>query len=232
MNPPDRLAELAAQYALAPPAVAQLRAVIEMLARDEHAPSAVRDPQRSADVHIADSLSALALPVVRGVRSIADIGSGAGFPGVPLAVALPGTSVTLVESTERKCEFLARMVDAAELANVQVACARVEQWRGSCELVTARALGELALICEYAAPLLTLGGSLVAWKGAVADAELLAGHRAAAELGLEPGDAVRVSPYPGSATHHLHVYEKTAETPSRFPRRVGSARKQPLGRAR
>jgi 16S rRNA (guanine527-N7)-methyltransferase len=118
------------------------------------------------------------------------------------------------------------------VANASVVCARAEEVHAAVDLVTARALGELALVCEYAAPMLARGGSLVAWKGAVASAELDAGRRAARELGLEPRDVVRTSPYPGSASHHLYVYEKITDTPSRFPRRPGAARKQPLGHQR
>jgi 16S rRNA (guanine527-N7)-methyltransferase len=88
------------------------------------------------------------------------------------------------------------------------------------------------LLCEYAAPLLAPGGMLVAWKGAVAPAEALAGDRAAREVGLGAAAVVRVEPYRGSATHHLHMYLKTADTPSRFPRRPGVARKHPLGGGR
>jgi 16S rRNA (guanine527-N7)-methyltransferase len=85
------------------------------------------------------------------------------------------------------------------------------------------------VLCEFAAPLLALGGTLMAWKGAASTAERLAGDRAAAELGLEQAVVVRTAPYPGSTAHHLHMYRKTADTSSRFPRRPGVARKHPLG---
>ena len=97
------------------------------------------------------------------------------------------------------------------------------------DLVVARALATLAVICEYAAPLLTVGGALVAWKGAVPAAEAQAGARAADMLGLEAGEVVRTEPYAGSVAHHLHVYRKVGETPPRFPRRPGVAARRPLG---
>jgi 16S rRNA (guanine527-N7)-methyltransferase len=228
----ERLDELVARHRLPAPAAPRLWSLLELLARDEHAPSAVREPERGVEVHIADSLSALDLPVVRAAKSIADLGSGAGFPGIPLAIAVASADVTLVESARRKCDYLARALREVHADNAQVVCARAEEWQASVELVTVRALGELALLCEYAAPLLVQGGSLVAWKGAVSAGERLAGERAAQELGLEPRGAVRVSPYPGSATHHLHVYQKIADTPARFPRRPGAARKHPLGQPR
>ena len=235
MNARDRVGELATERGLGEGAAPRLWALLELLAADPHAPSAVRDPARAAEVHLADSLSALELPPVRDAQRVTDIGSGAGFPGLPLAIALGEASVVLIEASGRKCEFIERARSAAAIGNARVVCSRAEEWgegHGWADLVTARALGELALVLEYAAPLLALGGTVVAWKGAVSARELDAGMRAAPELGLEPRGVVRSSPYPGSASHHLHVYAKTTDTPARFPRRPGAAAKQPLGRER
>jgi 16S rRNA (guanine527-N7)-methyltransferase len=112
--------------------------------------------------------------------------------------------------------------------------ARAEEWTaglGAHDLVVARALAALPVLCEYAAPLLALRGSLVAWKGAVASEERAAGARAAATLGLRAERAVRTEPYPGSVAHHLYEYRKLAPTPPGFPRRAGLARRRPLGAA-
>jgi 16S rRNA (guanine527-N7)-methyltransferase len=206
--------------------------VLELLAADEYAPSTVRDAGAAVDVHVADSLSALGLEEVRSARTVADIGSGAGFPGIVLAVALPQASVALVESVARKCEFLERAVEAAGVSNARVVCTRAEQWiegEGANELVVARALAPLAVLCEYAAPLLAVDGALVAWKGEVGAAEALAGDRAASLLGLAPLGAVRAEPYAGSVAHHLHVFRKVAPTPADYPRRAGVASRRPLG---
>ena len=100
---------------------------------------------------------------------------------------------------------------------------------GRHDLVTARALAALPVLCEYAAPLLLEGGELVAWKGAVADEEAAAGARAARELGLEPAGVHAVAPYPGAGPATLHRFRKIAPTPARFPRRPGMALKRPLG---
>jgi 16S rRNA (guanine527-N7)-methyltransferase len=112
--------------------------------------------------------------------------------------------------------------------------ARAEEWAdglGACDLVTARALAPLAVVAEYAAPLLTVGGTLVAWRGRRDPDDEAVGARAAVELGLEPGTVIRVEPYPGALHRHLHVLRKVAPTPDRFPRRPGMARKRPLGGA-
>jgi 16S rRNA (guanine527-N7)-methyltransferase len=226
------LAELGRRWGLDGTQVAALGRLLELLARDEHAPTTVRDEVTAADVHVADSLSALALAEVRDGRVVADLGSGAGFPGVVLAVALPQASVALVESASRKCEFLERAVAAAGVANARVVCARAEEWvegEGASDLVVARALAPLAVLCEYAAPLLALDGSLVAWKGEVGAVEARAGDRAAVQLGLSPAGVVRGEPYAGSVAHRLHVFRKIAPTPAGYPRRVGVARRRPLG---
>jgi 16S rRNA (guanine527-N7)-methyltransferase len=209
-----------------------LEAILQLQAVDPMASTTVRDPSEAVDRHLADSLVALELEEVRGARRVADLGSGAGWPGLALAAALPGASVALVESAARHCRYLDRAVAAGGLANVEVVHARVEEWRdgtGGCDVVTARALAALPVLCEYAAPLLVEGGVLVAWKGSVADDETAAGAAAALELGLEVGEVRRVSPYPSAERRTLHVFRKVAPTPARFPRRPGMAVKRPLG---
>jgi 16S rRNA (guanine527-N7)-methyltransferase len=136
-----------------------------------------------------------------------------------------------VESASRRCQYLSRAVEAAGLANVEVIHARAEEWRAEPQdVVTARALAALPVVCEYAAPLLREGGSLVAWKGRLDEAEAADGAAAAAALGLTPPEATPVDPYPGAGPATLVVARKIAPTPDRFPRRPGIARKRPLGR--
>ena len=114
MSADERLDELAVRHLLAPSARISLAKILEILAADPAAPTTVRDPERAVEVHIADSLSALELPCVADARAIADVGSGAGFPGAVLACALAAADVALVESSARKCAFLERLcVDAA-----------------------------------------------------------------------------------------------------------------------
>jgi 16S rRNA (guanine527-N7)-methyltransferase len=229
-----RLAAIAERWGLGSAQLATLARVTALLAADPQAPSAV-PPDAALDVHIADSLSALALDAVRRARVIADLGSGAGFPGLVLAVALPQADVALVESVARKCEFIERLRSDAAIDNAHVVHTRAEQWHDGLDrhdLVTARALAPLAVVCEYAAPLLAIGGTLVAWKAAISPAEAQMAERAAALLGLGPGVAVRAEPYAGSVAHHLHSYRKVAPTPPIYPRRAGVARKRPLGGAR
>jgi 16S rRNA (guanine527-N7)-methyltransferase len=141
--------------------------------------------------------------------------------------------VDLVESTAKKCEVIARLASAARIANATAVPARAEEWAADegasrYEVVTARALSSLAVLAEYAAPLLRVGGSLVAWKGARDAAEERAGAEAAEILGLEVLAPLPVRPFKGSRERNLYVYVKREPTPDRFPRRPGMATKRPL----
>lgn len=225
------LAALAERHALPQSAVAGLRGLLTALASDPHAPTPVREPTDAVRVHLADSLVALELDVVRTARAVADLGSGAGFPGLPLAIALPEAEVALIESVARKCAFIRTAATVAGLTNTTVVADRTETWQAGREtrdLVTARALAPLGVLAEYAAPLLREGGVLVAWKGRRDATEEGDAAAAAGQLGLAL-EAIRpVHPYPGAEHRHLHVLRKVAATPERFPRRPGMARKRPL----
>ena len=226
-----RLEELGRRYGVPPAGIESLEAILAMQAEDPTAPTTVSDPAEAVDRHVADSLVALDMPAVRDARRIADLGAGAGWPGLALAAALPDARVSLVDAAIRHCRYLERAVAAGRLANAEVVHARAEEWAGGLganDVVTARALAALAVLCEYAAPLLADGGVLVAWKGAVDDAEAADGAAAAATLGLEPADVLAVQPYPAAERRTLHVFRKIAPTPSRFPRRAGMAVKRPL----
>jgi 16S rRNA (guanine527-N7)-methyltransferase len=228
------LGTLAARFGLTNSQASQLQRFGEILAGDERAPTTVREPERVRDDHLADALVALDLPAVRSAVVLADLGAGAGVPGIPLAVSLPEARVVLVEGNGRKCQFMQDVADELGLANVDVVHARAETWAdglGQMEVVTARALAPLDVVAEYAAPLLRLEGALVAWRGQRDPEDEAAGSRAAVILGLTVEEPVRVEPYPGAHNRHLHVMVKTDPTPDRFPRRDGVARKRPLGRA-
>jgi 16S rRNA (guanine527-N7)-methyltransferase len=185
-------------------------------------------------VHVDDSLSGLEVESLADATRIADIGSGAGFPGLVLAVALPTSRVELIESVGRKCEFMRRAIAAAGIENAEVVNARSEELaagsgRERFDAVTVRAVGRLSTLAELASPLLREGGTLIAWKGRRDEGEELELERAAAALAMEPERILAVGPYAGSRHRHLHVMRKSGETPADLPRRPGMAKKRPRG---
>jgi len=227
----QRITSLVAQFELPEGSGRQLRALLEVVERDPTAPTTVSDPVSGVEAHVADSLNGLRVPALREAVLIADVGAGAGFPGLVLAAALPRARVHLVESVGRKCDFVRRAAAAAQLTNVEVVHARAEDWPEGVErhdVVTARAVASLSVLIEYAAPLLALDGRLVAWKGARDRVEEADGRAAAAATGLEHVETITVPPRPGAEHRQLHVYAKVSRTPARFPRRPGMARKRPI----
>jgi 16S rRNA (guanine527-N7)-methyltransferase len=227
-----RLDELGQRFGVPAAGIDALEAILGLQASDPGASTTVRAPEHAVDRHVADSLVALELADVRAALRIADLGAGAGWPGLALAAALPAARVALVESAVRHVRYLERAVAVSGLRNVEVVHARAEAWPagiGAHDLVTARALAALAVVCEYAAPLLRDSGVLVAWKGRVPESEAAAGATAARELGLELGEVREARPYRAAERRTLHVFRKTAPTPARFPRRPGMAAKRPLG---
>jgi 16S rRNA (guanine527-N7)-methyltransferase len=212
--------------------------LLDALAAEPDPHTSVASPDDARDVHINDSLSGLEVRELAAARRIADIGAGAGFPGLVLALALPRAQVDLIESAGRKTAVMDRLIQAVEVGNARSVTARVEDFgrqpaalgggREAYDAATARAVGPLAVLVEYAAPLLRFGGVLVAWKGARDPEEEGAGAAAAAKVGMAAEEVLPVQPYPASENRHLHVFRKVAPTPDRFPRRAGMARKRPL----
>lgn len=211
----------------------RLQTVLDLLAEERASVSSVVD-QRAWQVHVADSLTGLEVPELREARRIADVGAGAGFPGLVLAVALPDAQIDLVESVGRKCEFMRRAVAAAEIANARVLNLRSEDLAGgegreAYDVVTARAVGRLSTLAELASPLLEPNGVLVAWKGKRDADEEEQLRSAAAALAMNPEAILEVGDRAGSEHRHLHVVRKAGATPANLPRRPGMAKKRPCG---
>jgi 16S rRNA (guanine527-N7)-methyltransferase len=224
----DRVAELAAQWEIPPSGRHALQQLLDVLAADDTAPTTVREPDRAVEAHVADALTGLLVPELAAATDIADIGAGAGIPGLVLAAARPGSVVTEIESLQRKCAFMERLIAAMQLSNARVLCARAEEVTEAFDAVTARAVAPLPVLVEYAAPLLRDGGVLVAWKGEPEAGEVADGDHAAGVLGLAPARVVPVPPRPGADRHSLYVYLKVGSVPNGYPRRAGMARKRPL----
>ena len=219
---------------LRPEAERSIAALLELLRGDPRAPVSAASVGRASDVHIADSLSAIELAEFTGAGRIADLGSGAGLPGLVIAAALPDSRVDLIEATGRKCEFIADAVAAMGIANAEVVCRRAESWAGAegreaYDAVTARAVGSLATVAELAPPLLVDGGVVAAWKGRRDPGEEAALERASARLAIELVEVRPVRPYSGSRDRHIHLLRKNGPTPEGLPRREGLAANRPFG---
>ncbi len=221
---------------LDPEARDALKRVLELLAAERASVSSVTEPARAWKVHVDDSLAGLDVGDFSDARRIVDIGSGAGFPGLVLAAALPAARVDMVESVGRKCEFIERAIAAAALANARCVCERSESWgaaeaegREAYDVATARAVGRLSTLAELASPLLREGGALVAWKGKRSPDEEAELARAAPALAMEPEAILDVGRDAGSRHRHLHLLRKAGPTPDDLPRRAGMAKKRPRG---
>ena len=226
-----RIAELVSEFGLPDGAARRIRGLLDLVETDPSAPTSVTEAVAAVEVHVADSLDGLRVAEVRAAERIADLGAGAGFPGLVLALALPAARVALLESVGKKVAFMQRAALAAGLGNATPLHVRAEEWTegfGQQQIVTARALAPLTTLVEYAAPLLESGGRLVAWKGACSAAEEADGQAAAAATGLELADVVRLAPRTGAEHRRLYLYVKSRPTPPAYPRRAGMARKRPI----
>jgi 16S rRNA (guanine527-N7)-methyltransferase len=219
---------------LDPQQKATITVVLELLREERASVSSVTEPVRAWKVHVDDSLTGLEVPALAEAKRIADIGSGAGFPGLVLAVALTNSQVDLIESVGRKCEFIQRAIGAAGIANATVLNARSEELaltgrRDSYDAVTARAVGRLSTLAELASPLLRENGVLVAWKGKRDAGEEQQLERASDQLAMQLDRVLDVGTRAGSKHRHLYVLRKLGPTPGDLPRRPGMAKKRPPG---
>lgn len=189
------------------------------------------------DAHLMDSLAPLSVAgLLPENAAVIDVGSGAGLPGVPLAIVRPDLQITLLDSQLKRVTFLEAVTEALELQNTSVLHARAEdaardaRYRERFAVATARAVAALPALLELLLPFVRGGGCCICFKGPSADAEMEAGALAAQLLGGGMPEARAVSlPFLPDARHTLVVTEKIRPTPGRFPRRAGTPAKKPLG---
>lgn len=212
----------------------KVKAFIELLQQENTRQNLVSRKSLSEEItkHIEDSLQ-IHQYIDISAKTLVDIGSGAGFPGLILAISRPDCEVTLVESDRKKAQFLSQVVDELQLSNVVVAVERAEvlghneSFRGHFQLCTSRAVAAVNVLLELALPLLRVRGQALFWKGRNFQQEIKEAQKALEIMG-------------GTVTgeHHytltqerdrvLLVIEKTLDTPARYPRRPGIPAKRPL----
>ena len=189
------------------------------------------DPAEAADRNYLDSLNAV--KYLDGVQTLIDVGTGAGLPGIPIAIACPHIKVTLLDALQKRVGFLQNVIDALGL-NAEAVHGRAEdaaklpELRDAFDVATARAVAEMNVLAEWLLPFVKPEGRMLALKGPSAEEELERARNALAQLNAEK-IAVHPAPVPGRDWDHKIIeIKKNAPTPERFPRRAGVAEKKPL----
>jgi 16S rRNA (guanine527-N7)-methyltransferase len=196
--------------------------------------TAIDDPGQVRVKHFLDSLSGALVVDFAAAQSLIDVGTGAGFPGLALKIAFPHLKLVLLDAVEKRLRFLERLCERLGLREVKTVHARAEEagrdpaYRERFDVVTARAVAPLNVLCEYCLPLARLGGVFLAYKGPETDEEVSRADTAIRLLGGGIPDVRRLT-LPGSDIgRSLITLPKIAATPAGYPRRAGSARKHPL----
>lgn len=189
--------------------------------------TAITDPDEIRVKHFTDSLAAIEL--IKTGATVLDIGSGAGFPGIPLKIARDDISVTLLDSVNKKVAFMNDVIADLGLKNIEAVHARIEDFphKGEFDVAVSRAVAELTTLAEYALPFVKVGGTFVAYKSEKAEAEAAAAGNAVALLGGRLREIREVNVAPG-LTRKLIVVDKIDPTPLKYPRGKNLPRLKPL----
>ena len=223
------LKELGLDAAKAEPLEAFARAVLER--NQVMNLTAITDEADFARLHLLDSAALLNVAEIKGKRVI-DVGTGAGFPGVPLCILRDNVNMTLLDSTGKRIDFLRETCLALGLTGVDCVHARAEEFaaarREAFDLATSRAVAALPVLCELCLPLVRVGGQFLAMKSAQSDDELDGAKRAIETLGARLNRVVDYTIPTSDVTHRVIVIDKVRPTPKQYPRAFGQIKKKPL----
>ncbi len=188
------------------------------------------EPDEVVLKHFIDSVSCA--PHIKPEASLIDVGSGAGFPGLPLKIAREDIRVTLLDSLAKRTVFLDEVINTLSLGSVETIHFRAEDggrsplYREKFDVATARAVANLSVLCEYCMPFVKVGGIFIGFKGRDVQSEILQSKNAVKTLGGEIVDVCEV--FFGGMEHNLIIIKKIAPTPAKYPRKAGNAAKNPI----
>jgi len=232
MIPADLESRLSAlNIALDPGDVSRLDAFLTMLLKrnEDFNLTSIRDEQQAWERHILDSLTLLGPLASAGAKAVADVGSGGGLPGIPLAICMPEANFTLIETTGKKANFLREVIEQLKITNARVVQERAEtlgqehhEFREMFDAVIARAVGPMRVLLELTVPLARIGGVVLAVKGEKADAELAESKPALHKLHCSHVQTIL------TPTGRIVVIEKQRKTPRLYPRMPGEPKRKPL----
>ena len=197
--------------------------------------TAVEGEEETLDRHFLDSLTVLKTDLLSGAETLIDVGTGAGFPGMVLALARPETAVTLLDSQQKRLTFLEAVTAATGAENVRLIHVRAEDGARKAELrerfdaACARAVAPLNVLCELLLPYVRTGGRMLCWKGPGLEAEIESGRRAAFLLGGRTEEPVSCPLAGRDWDHRILPVVKISPTPKMYPRKAGTPKKTPLG---
>jgi 16S rRNA (guanine527-N7)-methyltransferase len=193
--------------------------------------TAITEPADVATLHFLDSVAMLALADLKD-KKVADIGTGAGFPGMPLRIVEPSIRLTLLDSLNKRIDFLKEVCDDLGLTDVECVHGRAEEFaaehRESYDIVTSRAVANLQMLCELCLPLVKTGGYFLSMKSVDSEEELKLAYTAIKTLGGQVEKSVDYT-IPGTdVSHRLIFIKKIKETPKKYPRAFAKIKKNPL----
>lgn len=197
--------------------------------------TAITEPEEIIVDHFLDSISILNEINIEDRHSIIDVGTGAGFPGIPIKIMKPHVKLVLLDSLKKRTEFLKVVAEELGLSNIEIIhsraedLAREEKYRENFDFVVSRAVASLNILAEYSIPFVKVGGYFVSYKGPAADKELQEASRAIEMLSGQKEPQIRTASVPFSQkTHKLIIIQKNTKTPKKYPRSPGKIKKSPL----
>ncbi|MCT8977609.1 16S rRNA (guanine(527)-N(7))-methyltransferase RsmG [Clostridium sp. CX1] len=196
--------------------------------------TAITEDEQMVKKHFIDSIKIFKFSPLREAKSIIDIGTGAGFPGIPIKLVKPDVDMTLLDSLNKRIIFLNEVINKLELKEIKTIHGRAEdfsrkiEYRQSIDVVVSRAVANLAVLSELCIPYVKIGGYFVAMKGPSVEEEIKEGKSAVSILGGKIEDIIEIEIEDSNLNHNLVVIRKVKETPKAYPRKAGTATKKPL----